>query len=128
MEEVPQKKILIVDDDSFLLDMYALKFSQSGFKVEATLGPFLALDKLRGGLVPDLILSDVIMPDMNGFEFIGHVREEKLAPAAKIIVLSNVDQEADLDRATTLGVSLYIVKASATPKQVVDQVSKFINN
>lgn len=128
MEEVNPKKILIVDDDSFLLDMYALKFSQSGFVVDAALGPFIALEKLRNGLVPDLIVSDVVMPEMNGFEFIAKIREENLAPLAKVIVLSNVDQEQDLSRATGLGVSLYIVKASATPKQVVDQVSKFITN
>jgi DNA-binding response OmpR family regulator len=53
----PKKKILIIDDDSFLLDMYALKFNQSNFSVVTALGPEIALEKLRGGLAVDVILA-----------------------------------------------------------------------
>ena len=65
------KKIFIVDDDSFLLDMYALKFSQSGFDVATALGAVPALEKLHADTAykPDIILLDIVMPIVDGFEF-----------------------------------------------------------
>ena len=63
-------KILIVDDDAFLLDMYALKFSQSNFEVTTASNPEKALEILRGGLVPKIMLLDVLMPIMDGFQLL----------------------------------------------------------
>ena len=70
-----KKKILIVDDDSFLLDMYALKFNQSNFAVTTALGPELAIEKLRGGAHPDIILLDIVMPVMDGFKKKNKIRQ-----------------------------------------------------
>jgi DNA-binding response OmpR family regulator len=121
------KKIFIVDDDSFLLDMYALKFSQSGFDVTTALGALPALEKLRANTyVPDVILTDIVMPVVDGFEFLEKMRSEKLAPNAVRIVLSNRGQEADIARGKELGASGYIVKASTTPAEVITQVTDII--
>ncbi len=129
MEESKGKKIFIVDDDSFLLDMYALKFSQSGFDVTTALGALPALEKLRSDATfqPELILLDIVMPVLDGFEFMEKMREEKLAPNAKRIVLSNRGQDSDIKRATELGALGYIVKASTTPSEVITQVADIIN-
>jgi CheY-like chemotaxis protein len=120
------KKIFIVDDDSFLLDMYALKFSQSGYEVTTALGALPALEKLRTGFIPDLILSDIVMPVVDGFEFMEKMNAEHLAPNAMRIVLSNRGQEADIDRAKELGAIGYIVKAATTPAEVITQVAAII--
>lgn len=120
------KKIFIVDDDSFLLDMYALKFSQSGFDVTTALGALPALEKLRTGFIPDVILTDIVMPVVDGFEFLEKMKAENLAPNAIHIVLSNRGQEADIQRATQLGALGYIVKASTTPAEVITQVNDII--
>lgn len=120
------KKILIVDDDSFLLDMYALKFSQSGFEVTAALGAMPALEKLRGGFVPDIMLTDIVMPVVDGFELLGKMKDEKLAAPAIKIILSNRGQESDIQRGQELGASGYIVKASTTPAEVVAQVGDIV--
>ena len=120
------KKIFIVDDDSFLLDMYALKFSQSGFDVTTALGALPALEKLRGGFIPDIILLDIVMPVVDGFEFLEKMRTENLAPNAIHIVLSNRGQEADIQRAKELGAAGYIVKAFTTPAEVITQVGDII--
>jgi CheY-like chemotaxis protein len=127
MEKEP-KKILIVDDDSFLLDMYALKFSKSNFDVSTALGPESALEKLHQGLSPDLIVLDIMMPVMDGFELLEKIREEKIAPNSIVVFLSNRGQQADITRAEALGASGYIVKASSTPSEVVDKVVKIIND
>jgi CheY-like chemotaxis protein len=121
-----KKKILIVDDDSFLLDMYALKFGQSSFTVTTALGPEQALEKLRGGLVPDVMLLDIVMPVMDGFELLEKLRDEKLAPDALRIILSNRGQPSDITRGESLGACGYIVKASSTPSEVIEKVNSII--
>ena len=124
--EGEKKKILIVDDDSFLLDMYALKFSQNNYEVYASLGAELALEKLRGGLKPDIILTDIIMPEMDGFEMLEKVNNEKLAEGVVKIVLSNKGQQSDIDQGKALGASGYIVKANSTPLEVIQKVEKIL--
>lgn len=113
--------ILLVDDDSFLLDMYALKFKQCGSTVEAMSDPAAALEKLRQGFSPDIILLDVIMPNMSGFDFLESVKKEGLAKSASVIMLSNQGQKEDIDKAMKLGAAGYIIKASAIPSEVCDK-------
>ncbi len=121
-EKSEQYNIFIIDDDAFLLDMYALKFSQRNFIVKSAPGTLVALEKLREGYVPDIILVDLVMPAMDGFEFLETLRAEGLAKSAMIIILSNLGQQEDIDRGLLLGASGYIVKASATPSEVVEKV------
>jgi len=121
-----QYKILIVDDDKFLLDMYTLKFGESGFDVVSAFGSVDAMNKLKEGLVPNLILLDVVMPTMDGFEFLEKVKKDNLAGDAKIIVLSNLGQQSDIDKGKALGAEGYIVKANATPSEVVTKVKEVL--
>lgn len=121
------KKILIIDDDNFLLDMYALKFSKSNFDVHTALGPEIALDLLRKGLLPDIILLDIVMPVMDGFEMMEKMKEEKLGEQSIKIVLSNRGQPSDIARGEALGAVGYIVKASSTPSEVIEKVNEIIS-
>lgn len=95
--EGKKRKILIVDDDSFLLDMYALKFSQNNFEVYTVPSGAQALEKLKGGLNPDVILMDIIMPEMDGFKVLGQINTQKLCPNCVKIILSNKSQQVDID-------------------------------
>jgi len=117
-----KKKILIVDDDNFLLDMYALKFSQNNFEVYTGTNGMQALEKIKGGLCPDVILMDLIMPEMDGFEMLETFNKENLCNNVIKIVLSNKSEQGDIDRGKSLGVSGYIVKANSTPAEVIEQV------
>lgn len=119
------KLIYLIDDDSFLLDMYALKFKECGLPVEAIADAKLALEKLRQGGTPDVILVDIIMPGMNGFDFLEALQKEGLAKNAQVIVLSNQGQQEDIDKATKLGAHGYIIKASAIPSEVCEKVIEF---
>ena len=126
VKETSNHNILIIDDDSFLLDMYALKFSQKNFSVTTASGTLVALEKLRAGLSPEIIVVDLVMPAMDGFEFLEVVRTEGLAEGALVIILSNLGQQEDIDRGLKLGASGYIIKASATPSEVVEKVEETI--
>lgn len=115
-------KILLVDDDNFLLDMYALKFKSTNFEFQTALGPEQALKILGEGFSPDFIALDIVMPVMDGFELIEKIKNESLAPNTKFIVLSNQSQESDIEKGKALGVSDYIVKANLTPSEVVSRI------
>jgi CheY-like chemotaxis protein len=125
----PQPKspsLLILDDDQFLLNMYALKFKNSGFAIDTANNATAALQKLRDGYSPDIILCDLIMPTVDGLEFIKRMRDERLSPASSVLVLTNTSQSADIERAKSLGVEGYIVKATATPSEVVQEVKSIL--
>jgi CheY-like chemotaxis protein len=124
--EGDKKKILIVDDDNFLLDMYALKFSQNNFEVYTAPSGVHALEKLKGGLSPDVMLMDIIMPEMDGFETLKKINEENFCPNCLKIILSNKSEQKDIDEGARLGVAGYIVKANSTPAEVIDQVIKIL--
>lgn len=125
--EGTKKKILIVDDDSFLLDMYAFKFSQNNFEVYTLIDGNQALKKLREGLSPDVLLIDIIMPDIDGFEVLEIIKKEGLSPNSTKIILSNKSQQADIDRGQDLGAEGYIVKANSTPAEVINEVIEVLS-
>lgn len=118
--------VLLIDDDRFLLDMYAMKFKGAGCSVEAISDPNAALEKLRSGFSPDIILLDIIMPVITGFEFLETLRKEKLATSARVVMLSNQGAQEDIDKATSLGAAGYIVKASSIPSEVLTQAFSII--
>lgn len=125
--EGEKKKILIVDDDGFLLDMYAFKFSQNNFEVYTASDGLQAIEKLTGGLTPDILLIDVIMPNMDGFEVLEKMQNESISPSTLKIILSNKSQQSDFDKGASLGVSGYIVKANSTPAEVIEQVVEILS-
>ena len=119
-------KIFIIDDDEFLLDMYATKFREEGFEVEIAHEGKEALNKIKEGVYPEVVLLDIAMPGMDGFELLGIIKKEKLIPTSKIIVLSNLGQKEDLDKGMSLGAVDYIVKAYFTPSEVVKKTNEVL--
>ena len=118
-------KILLVDDDAFLRDMYATKFSESGHKVDAADSPDMALRKLEGDSF-DVIVLDMIMPGMSGVELMEKINEQVANKKMKFIVLSNQGQEDDIKDAERAGAIGYIVKAEMIPSDVVKKVEKLV--
>lgn len=124
MPDAKKKKVLIIDDDQFLLSMYAMKFKKSDFEVDTSTSGRDAINKIKEGNKPDVVLLDMVMPDMDGLEILGNIRKENLLPDASIIILSNQNQVNDMDRAKSLGAKGYIVKASSIPSEVVNEVMR----
>ncbi|MCR4333983.1 MAG: response regulator [Patescibacteria group bacterium] len=121
-------RIYLVDDDRFLLDLYAAKFKGAGHEVTVFVGgeELLAALRKEGVIVPDAILLDIIMPGVGGFETLESIRKEKLAIGSKIIILSNQGQDSDIERAKSLAVDGYIIKASAIPSEVLSETLRTI--
>jgi CheY-like chemotaxis protein len=127
MEENKPYNVLIVDDDAFLLDMYSLKFKENGHEVYSALTAKEALEKIRAGEKYDVILLDLVMPEMDGFEFLSVMRQERLLMDSSVIILTNQNRPTDIDRARKLGIDGYIVKASSVPSEVAREVDEIIN-
>lgn len=114
--------VLLVDDDKFLLGMYATKFAAHGFDVQACLSAGDALKVLRGGFAADAILFDIMMPEQDGFSFLQSLRDERLYPNALKVALTNHPDDAERSHALSLGAEACLVKASTIPSEVVNIV------
>jgi CheY-like chemotaxis protein len=119
-------RIYLIDDDRFLLDMYAVKFKAAGHDVTAFQSGQDVLKAVKEEPAPDAMLLDIVMPEMDGFQILEAIRNDKLAPTTKIIVLSNQGQESDIERARALGAAGYIIKASAIPSEVYSETIAII--
>lgn len=122
MIEATKDNVLLVDDDKFLVDMYGMKFTAAGFAVQICLSAKDALQVLRGGYAPAVILFDLTMPEMDGFALLKAVGDEKLAPNALKIALTNQNSPEEQTKAAELGATRYIIKASMIPSEVVNTV------
>ena len=121
------KKLLLVDDDAFLRDMYAIKFGESDFDVHIAETASQALTVLEKESDFDVILLDMVMPGMSGIELIKEIQTSFPDSPAKCIVLSNQGQDSDIADAKAAGAVGYIIKAEAIPSDVVKRVTQLIS-
>lgn len=119
-------KLLLIDDDVFLRDMYAKKFSDSGHEVEVAEGATIALAKINCTPDFDVILLDMIMPGMSGIELIQAIKRDYPQCKAKCVVLSNQGQEEDIKGAKAAGAVGYIIKAESVPSVVVKKIEALV--
>lgn len=117
-------KLLLIDDDAFLRDMYAIKFAESGYEVDVADGAVLALTKIDKNPNYDVILLDMIMPGMSGVELIKEINLRFPDLNAKCIILSNQGQAEDISEAKAVGAAGYIIKAESVPSDVVKKVDE----
>lgn len=117
--------ILIVDDDTFFLDMYSMRFKTAGYEVTTASNGKNALEKLQT-VIPDIILLDLTMPVMDGFETLKQIQKEDRLKKVKVIMLTNKGEPEDIAFCDTHGVVGYIIKANSTPTEVVERVNTFL--
>ncbi|MFT5037265.1 MAG: CheY-like chemotaxis protein [Candidatus Azotimanducaceae bacterium] len=117
-------KLLLVDDDALLRDMYATKFKEAGHAVSVAQHATEAISFLENDEVYDVILMDMVMPGITGIELLDKIKQFSLASNTKCIVLSNQGEQSDIDNAKQAGADGYIIKADSIPSQVVAKVEE----
>ena len=119
------KKILIIEDEEILLELLAKKLDQEGYKVLTATDGEKGLEKLKKEK-PDLVLLDIVMPKMGGFEVMAKIQEDKELSKIPVIVISNSGQPVEIKRIQELGVKDWLIKTEFDPQEVIDKVAKQI--
>ncbi|NCF75390.1 MAG: response regulator [Xanthomonadaceae bacterium] len=122
---MPKKKVLLIEDDEMLLDMYNLKFLESGFDVVKARNGLDGYESAKKNN-PDIILLDIILPQMDGFAVMEKLKQNKNTKNIPVFFLTNLKQEEDVERGKKLGAAGYLVKATLTPTQILKKVKEFL--
>lgn len=114
-------KIAIIEDDAAISQMYRIKFEAEGYTVETAENGVFGL-KLAESMKPDIILLDLMMPEMNGHDMLKKLRSTEWGKSIKVVILTNVGEQEAPEGIRDLGVSAFILKADMTPRQVAEVV------
>ncbi len=126
MNNTSKQKILLVEDDTFLSSMYGQKFQLEGFDVQLAEDGEKALEKITAWQ-PDLILLDMMIPKISGAEILKKIKADEALKKIPVIVLTNLDQRAQIQECVNLGAADYLIKAHYMPSQVVDKVKETLS-
>jgi two-component system, sensor histidine kinase and response regulator len=119
-------KIMVVEDDPMLIEIYERKLKDAGFDVKVvTTGT--AVEGEAIAWQPELILLDVVLPDMDGFEILSVIKKVPEIKNIPVYVFSNLSAKEDIERATNLGAAGFLTKSSFTPSQLADEIKKLMN-
>lgn len=121
------KKILLIEDEKIMVGLLRKKLTKEGYNVSVAWDGKKGLAKMRESK-PDLVLLDIIMPEMGGFEVMEEVIKDKELKKIPIIIISNSGQPVELERAKELGVKDWLIKTEFDPQEVLDKVIKQIGN
>lgn len=116
-------KIAIIEDDRAISQMYRIKFEAEGFTVETAENGKLGLE-LTEKMKPDIILLDLMMPEMSGAEMLAKLRATEWGKNIKVIILTNMGEQEAPESIKSMGIRRFIVKAEMTPRQVAEMVKK----
>lgn len=119
------KKLLIVEDDMFLVGVYKAKFAKSDLTIEIARDGDEAITKLSS-FKPDVILLDLVMPRKDGYQFLAEIKAMPAYKKIPIIVASNLGQQTDMDKVQELGVADYIVKSNYSLDQIIAKIHSVI--
>lgn len=123
--ERKKKRILLVEDDEFLSEILIKRLKEAEFETRLSKTATGALEVLKKEKM-DLILLDLILPGMNGFEFLKEKKENPSLSQIPTIVLSNLGQDEEIQKAKNLGAKDYLIKAHFTTKEIIEKVKEFL--
>lgn len=122
-----KKTIMIIEDDSFVMDIYQTKLALEGFSVVSASNGMEALKKFDdSAFTPDLILLDIVMPYVNGLEVLEKIKKNERLKEIPIILLTNLSQKEDIEQGLTLGARDYLIKSHFTPSEVLEKIKIYL--
>lgn len=119
------KKILIIEDEKFLLEMYQSRFEKEDYQVLAAMSGRVGLE-LAQKEKPDLIILDILMPGMDGYEVIKKLKKDSQTEKIPILVFSNLGQQEEINQGLKLGADDYVVKTDLTPSELINKVERML--
>ncbi|MDD5144583.1 MAG: response regulator [Candidatus Pacebacteria bacterium] len=118
-------KILIIEDDKFLRELISQKLLKEGYEIVEAIDGEEGVKKAKEEK-PDIILLDLILPGIDGFEVLTRMRADKENPPIPVIILSNLGQKEDVERGLKLGAADYLIKAHFTPGEIIEKIKNII--
>lgn len=115
------KTILIIEDDKFLRELITQKLIKEGYNVSEAIDGEEGIKKVKEEK-PDLVLLDLILPGIDGFEVLSRMREESTLSSIPVIILSNLGQKDDVEKGLKMGAIDYLIKAHFTPGEIIDKI------
>lgn len=122
-----KQTIMIVEDDSFVMDIYKTKLSQEGFSVIEAENGVEALKKLKNEK-PDILLLDIVMPYMDGLEVLKKIKENEDTKNIPVVLLTNLSQKEEVDKGMELGAMDYLIKSHFTPSEVLEKIKSCLTD
>ncbi len=120
-----KKYILVMEDDKFYGNIFKTKFQREGFDIDLAENGSIGMD-IAHSRKPDIILLDLMMPVMNGFETLAELQNDPVLKDVPVIVLSNLGQKSDIEKTQALGAKDYLVKANVSLQEAVDKVKGYL--
>lgn len=120
-----EKNILVVEDDKFLRELMSQKLTKEGFHIIQAVDGEEGLKKIKEEK-PALVLLDLILPGIDGFEVLTRVKEDPEISKTPIIILSNLGQREDVEKGVKLGATDYLIKAHFTPGEIIEKIKNVI--
>lgn len=115
------KTILIIEDDKFLRELIARKLTNEDFEVSEAVDGEEGIKKIKEEK-PDLVLLDLILPGIDGFEVLSQTKKEPTLVSIPVIILSNLGQKDDVEKGLKMGAVDYLIKAHFTPGEIIDKI------
>jgi DNA-binding response OmpR family regulator len=119
-------KILIIEDDKFLRELIARKLVKEGYEIAEAIDGEEGLKKVSEEN-PDLILLDLILPGIDGFEVLAKIKEDPKTSLIPVLILSNLGQKDEIERGLKLGAVDFLVKAHFTPEEIVEKIKAILS-
>lgn len=116
-----KKTILIIEDDKFLRELISQKLKKEGFTISEAVDGEKGVTKAKTEK-PDLILLDLILPGIDGFEVLAGIKKDHTVAGIPVIILSNLGQKEDIERGFNLGAVDYLIKAHFTPGEIIKKI------
>ncbi|MFH1894524.1 MAG: response regulator [Patescibacteria group bacterium] len=119
------KNILVIEDDKFLRELMTQKLIKEGFEISEAVDGEEGLKKIKEEK-PGLVLLDLILPGIDGFEVLSRMKQDQEIGQTPVIILSNLGQREDVERGLKLGATDYLIKAHFTPGEIIEKIKNII--
>lgn len=119
------KHIVFIEDDPFILDLGVSRIERAGYKLTHFTTADEALPKIAE-LRPDVILLDLILPGMDGYQFLEKVKADEATKSIPVVILSNLGSESEIQRGINLGADAYLVKSNTKPSEILSKIKEVL--